>query len=210
MRSHQVTRAVLSAVVAASAAGMSGASFAQDNPQATPDTQSSSQSQTSSPSVQSQASPEAQKSQLVRTYATIQRIDKSRRMVSLKGADGQTFSVQAGPNVDLNTLKSGDRVGITYYEEMAVSLNNSLAGAPTITQSTTQRAGVTSMQTTITATVVSVNLADNTVVLRGPQGLRTVHVQDPDLQARLHTIRPGQAVTLTYIEATAVSIQRYR
>ena len=213
MRSHHVTRAVLSAIVATAATGVSAQSFAQDSPQSSPDPQTSSQSQSSSQtesSSQGEATPETQKSQLVRTFATVQRIDKSRRMVGLKGADGQVFSVQAGPNVDLGALKVGDKVGITYYEEMAVSLNNSVASAPTMTQSRTQRGGVTSMQTTVTATVVSINLADNTVVLRGPQGLRTVHVQDPDLQARLRTIRPGQAVTMTYTEAMAISMQRYR
>lgn len=151
--------------------------------------------------------PEAQRSQLIHTNATIERIDKQNRTVTLKGANGQSMDVQAGPNVNISALKTGDNVAITYYEEMAVALDNSNAGNPTMTQSTAQRNGVTSMQTTVTATVVSTNLSNNTVVLRGPQGLHTVHVQDPALQARLRTIKPGQTIRMTYTQALATSIR---
>jgi hypothetical protein len=220
MRRHQITRVVLLTTALTGAVALASQARAQSNPPESnqPETQKpesqpsqpeTNQPETQQPETQS-SQPQTQRSQLVRTSATIERVDKTNRTVSLKGADGESFNVQAGPNVDVNSLKVGDRVGITYYQEMAVSLESSPStpGAQTMTQQRTQRNGVTSMQTTVTATVVSVNTSNNTVVLRGPHGLHTVHVQDPDLQGRLHTIKPGQTVKMTYTEALATSIER--
>lgn len=222
MRRHQmITRVVLLTTALAGAAGLASQARA-DNPQdqsdqpetQKPETQpnqpETQQPENQQPETQS-AQPQTQRSRLTRTSATIENVDKASRMINLKGADGQSFSVQAGPNVDVNSLKAGEQVGITYYQEMAVSLENAPSGAQgaqTMTQRRTQANGVTSMQTTVTATVVSVNTSNNSVVLRGPHGLHTVQVQDPELQSRLHNIKPGQTVRMTYTEALATSIER--
>jgi hypothetical protein len=49
--------------------------------------------------------------------------------------------------------------------------------------------------------------AANKVTFKGPRGVRTVEVQDPSLQAKLPSLKPGQVVQLTYTEAMAASIQ---
>ena len=77
-----------------------------------------------------------------------------------------------------------------------------------MTQTTVQRGGATAQQTTVTARIVSVDPNANTVTVQGPQGLmHSLKVKDPDLQARLSRLRPGDTVTVMYTRAMAISVQ---
>jgi lipopolysaccharide export system protein LptC len=76
-----------------------------------------------------------------------------------------------------------------------------------MTSTTTQRGGVTAQQATLTAKIQSVDLKKNTVLIRGPQGkTHTLKVDDPDLQAKLRQIKPGDTVDITYTQAVAVAV----
>jgi hypothetical protein len=140
--------------------------------------------------------------------ATIVRIDKSARKLTLLGPDGQAFDVKAGPNVDLDSLRVGDRANATYYEEVAVAINRHPRGGPHVAARTVQRGGVTAKQATVTARILGVDVADDTVLVRMPDGrLHTVKVADPALQAELPKIRAGEDVDLTYTQAVATDIE---
>jgi hypothetical protein len=140
--------------------------------------------------------------------ATIVRIDKSARKLTLLGPEGQTFDVKAGPNVDLDSLRIGDRANATYYEEVAVAINRHPRGGPHVATRTVQRGGVTAKQATVTARILGVDVADDTVLVRMPDGrLHTVKVADPALQAELPKIRAGEDVDLTYTQAVATDIE---
>ena len=144
----------------------------------------------------------------VTTTATIQRIDKEAGTVSLKGANGTTVDVKPGPDVKLDQLKVGDRVNATYYEELAVAISKPGQAQHKATQATVQRGGVTARQATMTAQILSVNQKNNTVLIRGPQGMtHVVTVQDPALQAKLGRIKPGDNVDITYTQAVATSLE---
>ena len=68
-------------------------------------------------------------------------------------------------------------------------------------------AGATGGQVAVSAQVVSVDPADNTITLKRPKGgVETVNVQDPDNQAKLSSIKPGQVMQFIYTEAMAVSV----
>ena len=139
---------------------------------------------------------------------TIQKIDKDGRVVSVKGDRGNTVDIKVGPNVALDKLKVGQRVNAAYYQEVAVALHKPGEQAPKMTQTVTERGGITAQQTTVTAKVVAVDLATNNVVLRGPQGeTHAVSVKDPDLQAQLGKIKAGDSVDVTYTQAVAVSVE---
>jgi L-ascorbate metabolism protein UlaG (beta-lactamase superfamily) len=62
-------------------------------------------------------------------------------------------------------------------------------------------------EVTASAEIISVDAAANKVTFKGPRGVRTVIVQDPALQSKLPSLKPGQVVQLTYTEAMAASIQ---
>jgi len=55
---------------------------------------------------------------------------------------------------------------------------------------------------------LDVDAASNKVTFKGPKGnARVVNVEDPEMQAKLPSLKPGQVVQFTYTEATAVAIQ---
>ena len=69
-------------------------------------------------------------------------------------------------------------------------------------------AGIQSREFKISAKVVSVDPAANTVTFKGPKGrVRTVNVENPALQAKLPTLKPGQVVQFDYTEAVAADIK---
>jgi len=57
-----------------------------------------------------------------RETLAIASIDAAARLVTLRGADGKTYVVKAGPDVALDRVKVGDRFTATYSAAMAVSV----------------------------------------------------------------------------------------
>ena len=53
---------------------------------------------------------------------TITAIDVGKRRVSILGPGGNVFRVKAGPKVQLEKLKVGDRLLATYVEAVAIKL----------------------------------------------------------------------------------------
>jgi Cu/Ag efflux protein CusF len=154
------------------------------------------------------APPGSSAAEVVSATAIVQKLDKDGRIVTVKGPQGNVFDVKVAPSVDLEKVKVGDRVNVMYYQEVAVDLHKPGEAVPTRTTSTTERGGVTAQQTTVTAKVVSVDAATNTVVLRGPQGgQHSIKVQDPDIQAQLKKIKAGDSVEVTYTQAVAMTLE---
>jgi hypothetical protein len=63
--------------------------------------------------------------QQVTVIATIEAIDKTTQYVSLKGPEGKTVEVKVKSPKNLEGVKVGDEVAITYTEAMAVSVEKS-------------------------------------------------------------------------------------
>lgn len=57
-----------------------------------------------------------------RATMTVASIDGASRIVALRGPEGRTYRVQAGPDVQLDRLKVGDKVTATYSAALAVSV----------------------------------------------------------------------------------------
>ena len=69
-------------------------------------------------------------------------------------------------------------------------------------------AGIKGRELRVSATVVSVDPAAETVTFRGPKGhISTVNVEDPALQAKLPSLKPGQVVQFDYTEAVAADVR---
>jgi hypothetical protein len=58
----------------------------------------------------------------VRGTVTVTRIDKAKRLVSFEGPGGNVYQVKAGPKVQLEKLKVGDKLLATYVEAVAIKL----------------------------------------------------------------------------------------
>ena len=58
----------------------------------------------------------------VQATVNVTAIDMAKRLVSLQGAGGNVYQVKAGPKVQLEKLKVGDRLLATYTESVAIKL----------------------------------------------------------------------------------------
>ena len=152
------------------------------------------------------------RSQLVHTTATVTKIDHSNRDLTLKMPSGEEMPLQVPAEVKgFETLKVGSKVDVDFYRSMAVSM--APAGSkPTMNErrgrAVDEGGGVRGREVTISAEVVSVDPRANTVTFKGPKGnLRTINVQNPALQEKLPSLKPGQVVQFDWVEAVAASIR---
>jgi hypothetical protein len=144
--------------------------------------------------------------------ATVMAVDQATRLVTLKGPEGNTFQVEAGPAVQhLDKVAPGDVVAVTYTESVAfevVGKDEKPQGATEAAQRTT---GGGQVGRTVT-TYFKINAYDrNTHVLwgTGPQGnTQSIVVQDPKAQKKLESLSPGNVVQVTYTESLAVRLEK--
>jgi Cu/Ag efflux protein CusF len=172
---------------------------------------------------QSAAAPNAQASgqvagtiqeSTVTATATVKKIDMKTRMVTLVGADGQSFTVKAGDEVkNLPQLKVGDEVVATYYQSIGYEVKKPGEGAPGVTvgqQLDTAKPGekpgaVGARVVTVTATITGIDKSKGTVTLLGPDGDSvTVKARNPD---NLNKVAKGDLVDITYTEALAIGVE---
>jgi hypothetical protein len=155
-----------------------------------------------------QALPRKSKTELVHMTATVEKIDKSGHKLTLKGPEGERKEIKVPSDVKgFDKLKVGDKIDVDFMESLAVSMLP--AGAkPSVTERAATAPGAAGRELSIAAEIVSVDADAHKVTLKGPRGKQmTVSVQDPELQARLPNLKPGQVVQLQYTEAVATAIQ---
>ena len=59
----------------------------------------------------------------VKATATVTAVDKATRLITLQGQDGNSFVVQAGPEVkNFDQIKSGDLVVVQYVQALTLEL----------------------------------------------------------------------------------------
>ena len=156
--------------------------------------------------------PSSAKSATVHASGTITGIDKSSRIVTIKTDTGELRSFQVPSEVSgFDKLKKGDKVAADYTESIAVAMQPKgtklTASERAAATKTGAGMGGAGKQITISAEVISVDAANNTVTLKGPKGnVETIDVKDPENQAKLPSIKPGQVMQFTYTEAVAVSV----
>jgi len=141
-------------------------------------------------------------------------IDRGKRTVTLTNAEGERNTMNVPPDVKAyETLKIGDRVDVDYRESIGVSMAPAGTKPGMVEKSVgspmgASAPGTASRETQITAEVVSVDVANNKVTLKGPKGNhKTITVADPALQKKLPNLKPGQVVQFTYTEAIAAGIR---
>lgn len=138
---------------------------------------------------------------------TVKKIDQAKGTLTLADSQGDTEVVKAGPDVDLSKLKTGQRLNVTYYAEVAIAITKPGQATSKTTKTQVQRGGVTATQSTVTQKILSVDPQDHTVTVQGPQGKHIVTVSDPTLQSQLGQLKPGDNVQLTYTQAVAIQAE---
>jgi hypothetical protein len=143
--------------------------------------------------------------------ATIEAIDKSARLVTLKGPKGNLATVYVDPSMKrFDELKVGDKVTAKYYESIAVRVRQPGDAAPQaesagVTRGTGASPGATaSVQETVTVNVVSVDKANQAVtVKRKDGGIVSMRVENPKY---LEMVKAGDTVDITYTQALLVEV----
>ena len=146
--------------------------------------------------IQLQGVPGSVRTQVKTTTATISAIDYQTRQVTLKDAQGHRQTLQANPNVQrFEQVKVGDRVHAEVAEETAVFLSGrGVAADDGIIQRLLQQARsdqpgmALHSSEQVTAQVTAVDLAQHSVTLRYPNGIRRTVLVRPDVALDEHAV----------------------
>ena len=149
----------------------------------------------------------------MKTTATVQAIDSTHRIVTLRTADGEEDSFQVGPEVErFNQLKVGDKINITYIQSLVVSVQKpgtaakpSAASAAMVSAPGTKPGATMSAQLTTTVTVKAINAAVPSITVLTDDG-RTVTRMIED-KKNLEGIKVGDKLDLTYTEAVVMTAE---
>ncbi|BDG02350.1 hypothetical protein [Anaeromyxobacter oryzae] len=149
--------------------------------------------------------------------ATVTALDLGTRMVTIRSADGESYTFRASDEVrNLGQVRVGDQVKVEYTESIVVDVRKSDGTAPDAAVVTSvdrapagaKPAGVVGQSTTVSAAIVAIDRSTNRVTLKGPSGnLRVLQVKDPK---KLEDVAVGDIVYVTYTEALAISVEELK
>jgi hypothetical protein len=154
--------------------------------------------------------PEA--SREVATEATVLSVDLAQRGLAVVGPYGNRIECRADERVrNLDQIKPGDPVALTYIESTAVQVVKKAApedGEDVVVFQAAdgeQTAGGASRPCSVTAEVVGFDPLRGALTLRGGDGdCRTILVRHPD---RMAALKIGDLLWISYREALAVSVE---
>ena len=154
-------------------------------------------------------------SSLVEKTATVEAVDQSTRMVTLKGPKGNSVTFKAGDQVrNLAQVKVGDEVKFAFYESLAVRVLATGEAFPGASETEAMArakkgekpAGVVGKKMAVNATITAIDKAAKTATLKGEDGKSvTVTPLDPK---NLDKVKVGDRLVLTFTEAVAVSVEK--
>jgi len=153
-------------------------------------------------------------SSLAEETATVEAIDQTTRMVTLKGPKGNSVTFKAGEEVrNLAQVKVGDEVKFAYYESVAVRVLKAGEAFPAAGESSAMSrakpgdkpAGVVAKEVTVGATITAIDKKAKTATLKGENG-KSVTVT-PLRPEKLDEVKVGDRLVITYTEAVAVKVE---
>ena len=142
---------------------------------------------------------------------TVQALDLPTRMITLRGPQGGTLTMQVDERVkNLPMISVGDVVTVAYYESWVLNLNKpgeppsgTVVGAAAAGQ---MPAGFVARRSTVQATVTATDPVKPSVTFTGPRGTAEVSVaEDPRVLSR---VKVGDIYDVTYTENLAVAVDK--
>ena len=153
-------------------------------------------------------------SQSIYAKATIIKIDKKKRELTLRDEKGNTEVVVASAEVrNFDQIKKGDVLEVEYHRAAATSLQ--LAGSTNAASKTTDverapagaKPGMAAMNTsTIVATVLEIDAKSRLLTVQGPKGGIVTVAVPADMKA-FDTLKKGDKISAEYAEAVAISVK---
>ena len=159
--------------------------------------------------------PSWQTTMAVEETATVQAVDQSTRMVTLKWPKGNVITFKAGDEVrNLAQVQVGDEVKFSYKESLAVRVLKEGEAFPAAGDSPVmyrarpgdEPAGAIGTKTTVNATITAIDKAEKTASLKLGDGKSvTVTPRDPK---NLDKVKVGDRLVITYTELYAVKVEK--
>ena len=153
------------------------------------------------------------RTEAVEVTATIDAIDHDHRLITLKGPQGNTETVYAGPEVKrFDELKVGDTVTFKYQESIAYKIRKagagttaSSSGASIETGKGPRPGGTITHQQTATVTIKAIDTKVPAVTVETADA-NTISLKVADPKA-LATLKVGDKVEVTYSQALMISVK---
>jgi Cu/Ag efflux protein CusF len=147
------------------------------------------------------------------TKATVQKVDKDTREVTLKKEDGTTVTIKAPETVrNFDQIKVGDLVTAKYTESVAVTVRKSdeppsATGRESISRAPLGEKPAAERKATveISAMIKKIDRDKREVTLIGPEG-NTRLVRVPEDMKKFDDLKEGDHVVVTATEAFAISV----
>ena len=142
---------------------------------------------------------------------TVQALDVPSRMITLRGPQGGTLTMQVDERVKtLPMISVGDVVTVAYYESWVLSLNKPgepPSGTVVATSAAGQMpAGFVARRSTVQAKVTAIDAVKPSVTFMGPRESVEVSVaEDPRVLGR---VKVGDTYDVTYTENLAVAVDK--
>jgi Cu/Ag efflux protein CusF len=163
------------------------------------------------PSVAAAAQKPVSQATSVTKAFTIDAIDHSGRIVTLKAADGTTTDIFCGPEVQrFAELKVGDKVTFTYRESI-VSAIKAAGAAPTPSNAAVTRTpgakpgGTIAQQMSAIVTIDAIDAAVPSVTVKSADGRKmSFKVEN---KKNIEGYKAGDRVEITYTQALAISVK---
>ncbi|RDI97594.1 hypothetical protein DVT68_14965 [Dyella solisilvae] len=149
--------------------------------------------------------------------ATVVSIDHDKRLITLRGPSGHEETIEAGPEVkNFDQIKPGDQVSAHFQAALALQilpadghhqLGTEVEGGTTTAPKGSTPGMTTGHSITVTTKLTALDLKNHTVTLTGEDGHeRVIEVKDPERQAQLNRLKVGDLVSITYVEALAITV----
>ena len=158
-------------------------------------------------------SPEIKSEQTKTIRATVEKINKDKREVTLKGESGKTVTIKVPETArNFDQIKIGDLVTAKYTESVALSVRKSdeppsATGREAITRAPLGEKPAAQRTATfqLNATIEKIDRDDRELTLMGPDGDARV-VKVPEEVKRFDSLKEGDQVVITATESFAIEV----
>jgi Cu/Ag efflux protein CusF len=152
------------------------------------------------------------KANIVTETAVIVAIDSTHRLITLKGDNGITETLYAGPEVQrFSELKVGDKVTFKFQESVCYAIQQPGDKPPAREKSAVVRSagpkpgGTISQEMTTVVTIQAIDLSVPSITVKTEKGeIMSFKVEDT---SNLTGVKVGHKVQVTYTLALAVSVE---
>ena len=149
--------------------------------------------------------------------ATVTAVDLERRVVTLRGPEGNSLNIHVQPQVrNLAQVSAGDKLRVSYTRALIASMTEpgqASSEVPVVAAAARAPEGgmpgvAAGAVISATVEIISVGADGTTLTFRGPAGeLRSIEVEREVSRTFVRKLKPGDEVDMTYSEAVAVEVE---